>query len=266
MLIEAKKLADRDFEAALDQTTMYLLGHNRRNSSKIIYCSCTNGDRWVVLDVTRQDQDPTVMDILLSSADPPAKSALKFLGLWHSSLISGSFDAAAEPILAEEQTESPVVQVPLQPLAKPAPDVPTSRRRGGPRRVGPLPSASTPFGVPVPGWTSLTANFETTHRDAPTAIRLPDGEVKGKNWRSVIIESALWLHRTGVLTRENCRVPVGKGYLMSLDKKELRGSVSLGDMGIWLEVHYSAHSIVRHTRRLLQHFDKDPSQVYLKFE
>ena len=39
MLIEAKKLTDRDIDAALDQATMYLLGHNRRNSSKLIYCA-----------------------------------------------------------------------------------------------------------------------------------------------------------------------------------------------------------------------------------
>ena len=207
------------------------------------------GTIWEVYDVFKQVplEERKILSLAISDGEP-AKVALAMLGLWQRSLQDGSLEQAVEPLVEVEPTP-----VPMPVVVVPQPYVPTP-----------------PLG---PGWEPLTANFETTGKSAPKAMRLPSGEERPTaHWVGIIKETALWLHRANVLTQENCKIKAGsKRYLLSLDGKHQSGQrfknpIRLEDTGITLEGNLSAHSIVRHTRRLLQHFDKDPSQVYLKFE
>ena len=93
MLIEAKKLADKDADGALSQSSGYLMTHNRNNSHKIVYCAWTNGDKWEVVDVTKQES--VMNETLTERGTAPVKFALRFLGLWRRSLQDGSFETAA---------------------------------------------------------------------------------------------------------------------------------------------------------------------------
>ena len=242
ILIEAKSLAIKKPPKA--QTVAYAVNENMGSSVKVNYCAWTNGDEWEVYDISTQD---SVMKSSIFEEDA-GKCALKFLSLWRRSLFDGSFDVAVEPLVVVEPTP-----VPMPVVVVPQPYVPTP-----------------PLG---PGWKPLTANFETTNKPAPKAMRLPDGEERSiAYWVDIIKETALWLHRTRVLTRENCQVAIGpKRYLMSLDNKHqneqpFSSPIPLGDTGITLEGNFSARDIVRHTKDLLEHFGKDPSQVYLKLE
>ena len=229
VFVEAKKLADRD--APITQTVGYAVSENITHGANVRYCASTNGDVWEVYDITAQR---SVMKVSIAQ-DDSAACALKLLGLWRRSLRDNGFNTA----------------------------------------VGPLVDVDPPPPPPPPPfeWTPLMANFEPTGNPAPTAIKLPGGEERPTAyWVSVVKETALWLHRTRVLTRENCQVAIGpKRYLMSLDNKHqneqpFSSPIPLGDTGITLEGNFSARDIVRHTKDLLEHFGKDPSQVYLKLE
>ena len=95
-LIEAKRLADKDADSALTQSSAYLMTHNRNNPRKIIYCGWTNGDKWELVDITKQE---TVLEASITTArTTPAKIALGILGLWRGSMQDGSYDDASTPL------------------------------------------------------------------------------------------------------------------------------------------------------------------------
>ena len=97
-LIEAKRLADKDADSALTQSSAYLMTHNRNNPRKIIYCGWTNGDKWELVDITQQ---ATVLEASITQArTTPAKIALGILGLWRGSMQDGSYDDASTPLTA----------------------------------------------------------------------------------------------------------------------------------------------------------------------
>ena len=242
IFVEAKKLADRD--SHVQQAVGYAVSENM-GGANVPYCACTNGDNWEVFDVFSQKP---VLKVSISTEDA-AKCALQFLGLWRRSLTDGQFAAAVEPLTEMEYA----------PPTPPSPDPPPIPR------MPPLPSNSE--------WTPLTEEFETLGHPAPSQIRLPDGGTKAINaWRSVVVETVLWLHQAGVLTRESCPIPMGETrYLLSLDGVHRTGTkfhspVSIGQTGIILEGSITSKDIVRLTQKLLRDFGKDPAQVHLKLQ
>ena len=227
VLVEAKRL-NEPLDTHVGQLLNYALVRGVR------YGCLTDGNIWEVYDVFKQVplEERKILSLAISDGEP-AKVALAMLGLWRRSLQDGSFEQAADPLVDVDP---------------------------------PPPPPPPPF-----EWTPLMANFEPTGKPAPTAIKLPGGEERPTEyWVSVVKETALWLHRTGMLTRENCQVAIGPTrYLMSPDKKHqneqpFSSPIPLGDTGITLEGNFSARDIVRHTKDLLKHFGKDPSQMYLK--
>ena len=183
LFLEAKKLADRD--AHVWQTVSYAVQENIARQSKVHYCACTNGDVWRVYDVFSQE---LVMHVSLASEDI-AKCSLKLLSLWRRSFGDGLLDHALPPVYEPE--------LPLPPPPPPPP--------------------------PPPDWTPLTGEFATIGSPAPIMVRLPNGqEIATKYWINVLIETTQWLHQTGMLTSENCRMSMSdvmqtKAYLLSPD-------------------------------------------------
>ena len=243
--VEAKKLADKD--PHLVQTISYILGEAIDGKSNVRYCAWTNGDAWEIYDTTGKNR---VMTTSIATEDV-AKCALKFLSLWRRSMTDGVFDTAVEPVVEPNPR-----QVEPEPLP-PAPD--------------PSPLGSE--------WTPLSGDFDITGRPAPLAIRFPDNQesyVIPRNWYIIPVQTALWLYRSGLLTQENCRIvrrPGGRStrYILSPDGKHSDGSsfrtpAVVPNTGIVMEANHSGEEHIDHTRRLLEHFDQDPSQVFLKFQ
>ena len=232
IFVEAKKLSE-NVKSHAKQSVNYAVGENLNRSPKIQYCALTNGDVWQVFDVLSQD---LILETSVSSPDL-AKSALKFLGLWRSSLQDGGFDSAVEPLVEIEDD------------------------------VGPEPPPP-----PRIGWTPLSQIPVPTHQPAPKAIRFADGERTLTTWRGVLAQTGLWLYREGVLTQENCEVVRrGKQVLFSLSGLHpggdpFRSPVYLEDTGIIMEGSLSARAWVRLARKVLEHFGRDPSQVTLKLQ
>ena len=264
--VEAKKLSE-NIAAHTQQTIGYAISENMSGTNKISYCACTNGDDWKVLDLFTQ---APVMDVSIAGNDS-AKAAMKFLGLWRRSFSDGSFDSAIEPLSGLVHPETPASSVAVAPSAASgfaAPSVTTSRARRSSRASRPTPVATPP---PTSGWTPLTGAFDPIGNSPPEAIWLPgSNEILLKNWRGVLIETALWLYRSSLLTLGHCPIQLGgKRSLFSLDGlhtngNEFKSPVKVGDTGIIMEGNHSSRGIVRLTKQLLLQFGQDPSKVLLR--
>ena len=255
IFIEAKKLSE-NIGSHIQQTVGYAVTANMESPVKVPYCASTNGDDWRVYRIQGQDK---VMDVSIAGNNS-AETALEFLSLWRRSLSGGKFNNANEPLLGlgVSLTAAPVVTTAVATNAPAAP-------------------VATP--PPTTGWTSLTGTFGTTKAPSPSAIRFPGGnEILLKAWRGVLIETALWLNRSSLLTKENCQIRLGSAphlssvstrYLFSRDGLHADGGrfkspVKLGDTGIIMEGNLSSKDIVRLAQKLLQQFNQDPSKVLLR--
>ena len=237
VFIEAKALSVT--RPPVLQTVSYAVAENTESAVKVAYCAWTNGDEWAVFDVFRQD---AVTRVSLAREDP-AKCALKLLCLWRRSLMDGSMDMPVEPVI---DLEPPPIITPSSTL---------------PMVISPTDTQ----------WLPLTAKFSSKGSPPPKAIRMPDGAEKTlKSWRGVLLETALWLHGRGLLTRENCRIHRGPVRLLfSPDGKHSTGTpfhspVRVGDTGIQMEGSFEPHQFVSNTHILLVHFGQNPSDVHLK--
>lgn len=237
VFVEAKSLSVT--KPPVLQTVSYAVAENTTNAAKVSYCAWTNGDEWVVLDVFKQD---TVTQVSLAREDS-AKCALKLLGLWRSSLMDGSFDTPVEPVVVVDRPpmDKPIV---TQPKLVDSPDA---------------------------EWLPLTGAIPATGNPPPKAIRMPDGkEAELTSWRGILLETALWLYDRRLLTRDNCRIPMGTTRLLfSLDGKHTTGTpfhspVSLRDTGIQMEGSIEPGPLITFTRKTLEQFGQDPSQIHLK--
>lgn len=235
VFVEAKALSIT--KPPLLQTVSYAVAENTENAVKVNYCAWTNGDEWAVFDVFKQD---AVTRVSLADEDS-AKCALKLLCLWRRSLMDGSMD------------------LPIEPVIEPPPVAPP---------VGPLPMVISPIDAQ---WLPLTAEFPATGNPPPKAIKMPDGKEAGlKSWRGVLLETALWLHDRGLLTRENCRIHMGPVRLIFSPDGEHSGGtpfhspVHVGNTGIQMEGSVGPDQFVSNTRKLLVRFGQNPSNVQLK--
>ena len=236
VFIEAKALSVT--KPPVLQTVSYAVVENTESVVKVNYCAWTNGDEWTVFDVFKQD---AVTRVSLAREDA-AKCALKLLCLWRRSLMDGSMDMPVEPLI---DLESPSAVTPSSTL---------------PLVISPTDAQ----------WLPLTAKFAAEGSPPPKAIRMPDGAEKTlKSWRGVLLETALWLHGRGLLTRENCRIYRGPiRLLFSMDGKHSTGTpfhnpIRVGDTGILMEGNIKSDVIVLNTRKVLEQFGQNPSNVHL---
>ena len=247
IFVEAKKLADRD--APITQTVGYAVAENIQNNANVRYCASTNGDTWELYDIIAQT---SVMKTSIV-VDDAATCALKLLGLWRRSMVDGTYTAPVEPVTS---TPEPIVPVESGgPVPEPERDDSASQH--------PL----------TPGWTPLTAEFATIGSPPPAMVKLPNGqEITTKYWIHILIESAKWLHQSGMLTSENFSMSMSdlkqtKSYLLSPNGwhtgRAFRNSEKIAE-GIFLECNLSSREIVHQTQRLLRRFNQDPSRAYLK--
>ena len=243
VFVEAKKLADKDVH--IQQSLGYAIGARMQEGLDIRYCAFTNGDIWELYDL----RGPTAVLRTSIMANEAAKCALQLLGLWRPSMADGLYSEAVQPV------------VPTQPAHVPQPSAPAV--------------ATAPPPPPV-GWTALNGTFDPKGKSAPKSMKLPNGHaVVPKSWKDVIIQTALWLHQTGYLTKENCQLlswetakAKADRYILSRDGKhpdstEFLSPYRIGD-DIVLETHLSSRAVIRRTIRMLEHCGQEPSQLLLQ--
>ena len=137
------------------------------------------------------------------------------------------------------------------------------------------------------GWLSLgelvrrlesqgTTSHGDMRRNAPRAIRFPDGQQSSLgSWLQLAMETAYWLHRRGLLNLSNCEIQDAvhpKRNILSAealhpDGKPFRfGGKAIRDTGIKIDTQRGGLHFTQNVCVLLERFNQDPSQVYLKLQ
>ena len=201
---------------------------------QVKYAGLTDGNRWDFFDVYGSDQH--ILAISLTEL-PAHEVALKLLLLWRPNLASARPVAANEPIL----------------VVPPQPDI-----------VPPSPPEPTPIPDPSDNWVSLSTVDAGKGNSPPTRIRFPGREpLSIKFWWQVLVEIADGLAKDGKLTAAHCPI-TGLGFVDSSSVTYRRYKTISG--GLYVNVNWNAENIVKHSRKLLTHFNVDPSTVALYFQ
>lgn len=252
VLIEAKHL-NEPLERARHQDQVF--GYARR--SRIKFAGITDGDTWVLEDLSVFEGEPRILDISIAPT-PAYECALKFLMLWRPNLASGQPVAANEPISGIRSR--PPTSVPL------TEDPPES------------PVGYSPLEEPVSHtveaeWRLLSEYNPPVGTDPPSAMRFPDGTViEVVNWKQITMRSAEWLHEQRLLTVDNLPVLSGhRGFAANSEPVHRNGSPMvtyepIGKGEIFINVHLSAKASRENAKKLLQHCGVSPDAVQLQVE
>ena len=242
--LEAKKLGE-----SLDSHRMQMLNYS--NASGVEYSGLTDGNRWELYEVFRRGQleDRRILDVTLST-EPSYQCALKFLLLWRPNLASGEPVASSEPLLANGQpADSSVTNLITD--SEPIVVSTTSVEEGE-------------------GWVSFLDLGPVTRRKPPSALRLPNGEVKEITfWWNVLFEVLEWQIRAGKLTSNECPVKSGQTrYIVHTSPQHSNGTdfnhFRKLSNGLVMDTPYDAQSLVNNAKRLLTHFQDDLGSVWLR--
>lgn len=101
VFVEAKRLSDK--RPAVEQTAAYVFEENDRQKTNVRYCVWTNGDAWILWDITKLGTRTVDAKI---SGERPAKTALKLACLWRESLLDGYLEPVAD--LQEGERATPI--------------------------------------------------------------------------------------------------------------------------------------------------------------
>lgn len=123
-------------------------------------------------------------------------------------------------------------------------------------------------------WVPLSKLFPRPGAKPPVAVRFPDNRrevLDGRTWKALLVAVAEWLIEKGKLTASACPIPIGgKTYLVHTEPiyptgKRFRVPYRLSN-GLMLDGHYWAPDAARHSRRLLQRFGVDPTEVLVEID
>ena len=223
----------------------------------IRYPALTDGDQWEVYDNSKlvPIADRRILNLSVAQ-DPTPNIALQLLLLWRANMESGSPQPAQEPIVPMESEPKSASKSTSPPAAQ------TTK----------IPALSSNKSDTEEGWTKL-ADFQTVSgTKPPPEIWFANGEkADTRYWSWVLGEIADYLARNGLLKSGDCPLTTGtttNRYLvntspMYFDGTKFHNQRRLSN-GLYLDTGFSAHDCVRFGRYLLEHFDQDPSQVWLK--
>ena len=245
--IEAKKL-DEPLNAHADQVFKYTWDR------KVFYAGLTDGNRWVVRDVTaefsRPPRDGLLLDVTIFN-ETAHRCALKLLLLWHPAWAAEQPIKANTPVFATIPEIEPSVETSELPIMAPEP---------------PFPPPS-----PASDWIPLTS-FHPHQDSRPSDIRikLPDGiERQLQTWWNIHGETAEWLIRIRALTESQCPVKESDGfYTVHWESKLASGRAFKSQHelsnGLFLEKDAPRARQVKFAALLLRHCGQDPASILLK--
>ena len=236
--VEAKRLG-APLDAHQDQVFKYTWDR------KVFYAGLTDGNRWVFRDVTAEFSQPPREGLLLDmtiSRETAHKCALRLLLLWRQTLADGEPIEASEPVLVSPSENLPSIE----------------------KSVGSSATESPPS-----GWVSLV-DYRYSDATNPPKIRLPDNrEFELEHWYGILVETAEWLVRSGVLTAATCPISnKAGGVLVNTEPKETSGK-PIGiyhklSNGLILKTHGNLFTLLSGAKILLGSFGKDPASILLK--
>ena len=228
--IEAKRL-NEPLDAHQDQVFKYTW------DQKLFYGGLTDGNRWVLEDVTAafSGRKGRLLDVKISE-ETAYRCALKLLLIWRPTFAAGDLIEANAPVLGTP--------------AKPEPPIKT------PDPVQPIP-------LPDEGWIPLT-NYEYSHGQ-PSVMRLPDSQEKQlTHWYEIIENTAEWLIAERKLTTAMCPIKdiVSSDLLSEGGARYLRHGKLKN--GIFFNKNKGAKDHLRGAKILLRHCGQDPATILLK--
>ena len=213
-------------------------------SQGVKYAGLTDGNRWILEDLSaRFDQgESRILDISLDKSDKH-QCALKLLVLWQPNLDAGQPTEATEPVLVV------------------------------PREVKPTPPRTDLVKLPPPPHKGLIplSEYKPGKSDSLPLVQFPgEGERQLQKWYGLLVEIAEWLIRRGLLSEGSCPVPgAAKGYSMI-------NSVPMHENGtpffhperlsnrLYLNKQGNRDTLLSNAKSLLEYFEKDSTDVFLK--
>ena len=236
--IEAKRLGE-----PLHTHRMQMF--NYANAKNMDYAGLTDGNHWELYDVFKRGElrDREILNVSIADA-PSQESALKLLLLWWPNVASG------EPVEA---------QTPIMGLPQDAPD-----------DVPPKPPGPQSMPQPPDNGIPLTEFDPSANVNPPSRIVFPDGSDKDiRNWKSILVETAEWLHQKRILTLD--RVPLRYGpktivvnaMPVTANNNQMQTPYNVGAAGLYVESHGNRTTVVQRTKAILKSVDIDLATVYI---
>lgn len=233
-VVEAKKLDSR----ILDEATRQV--HTYAYNEVIPYGVATDGDEWRLIDVHKLVRpDEKVIILFRVSTDDVSKCALRSLALWRSNICAdGGPTSALKPVIPKLGTGPPPPPPPPQPDS------------------------------------TVLSKFEHKARmKLAGTLTFPDGSrVSVKDWRSLYVEVARHLQRSGALNRANppFSITAGNRYAVNYEPVHRDGSPFVNSTeiggGLYLETNNSAPRSLEHAKSLIVRCGGDPASYQLSLD
>ncbi len=245
MMVEAKKLSTPLRDQVLAQGINYCLMEGTD------YFSVTDGQRWEIYETHRPvpiDEKRIVSWDLQGSS--PAEICLKALALWKPSVQSGYVATGQAPVVLSPSVEMGTVPAPVT-VAETTQPVPPPTQMSD-----------------EPGWTRLSDLSWVKGHPRPTEIRFPDNsQAKLTLWYLLPAETTRWLANNGML---DTPIPASKsGNLMvSTEPFHPNGSPITNPLAVngwFISKHGSGRTMIRRTKRIIEHVGQDPAQFKVRF-
>lgn len=249
VLIEAKHL-NEPLERIRHQDQVF--GYARR--SRIKFAGITDGDTWVLEDLSVFEGEPRILDISIANT-PTHECALKLLMLWRPNLASG------QPMPAEKSLFG------LPPDEDGAP-TPNSDGVRGRREI-----LRNKDEEPIDDWITLSNLIVQRGSAPPQAIRFGNGpEQTIGRWRDILTKVVAWTWSQGYLNDADIPLRLGRQrYLIHTEAvhptgREFAGPVPIVGSPLYVEANLSAPDCAKHAINLLTHCGISPDTVWLKIE
>ena len=244
--IEAKRLGEMA-DAARHETQLFTYAVTQG----VKYAGLTDGDRWLFDNLTARFSggESRLLDVRLSR-ESAHQSALKLLLLWHPTLAIGQPEEAKAPVIATFSDAELSIDASEIPETEPKPS--------------PSPLSPSSFRIPL-------SEYHPGRDDPLPSILMPgENEIQLQKWYGLLVEVAEWLIRRGSLTENSCPVPGAvRGYSMinAVPKHENGTDLFHPERlsnGLYLNKQGNRDTLLSNAKSLLEYFEQDPANIFLK--
>ena len=245
VILDAKKL-DEPLEKHRNQIAIYVF----QTSAK--YVGLTNGDHWEIYDKSKRGNynDQRILDLKISSSEVH-EVVMKMLFLWRSNTISAKAMIPNVPVMDANTTTA--TQVSNAPATN----------------TNVAPAVQTP---PSTDWIKLGDCKTTKGSPRPTSIRFWDGTIKPiSNWYEVLTLTVEKIYEDlGDKVADECPIESSKNrYIIHKEaihptSQPFRSCKEVGS--IFVEAHSNARDTLNNSRTIIQKFDFNPDDCYLKIK